>query len=671
MANTEEIDKTRKTSTIWNNHNIWVIIFLFLICIALQYADLLNTYVSLPVDVSISSNWYTVARLFFLVLILYAVFVLGWKGGLPTLIFALVVMLPQALFLSTDKIDAILEIFIISLVGTVACVWSGVRERERLSYQRLAESLAITKENLKVQIRDASDNAKRLATINKISTALSQSLDAKTILDTAIRLLVETMEVEIILFYSCYEKAGKLMLIAYEGISEEAATKLDNIQIGEGFNGYTAATGEVMIVANTAEDPRLTRATVKGLQIKSQVIVPMKSKGRIIGTVCIGMRNHRHFQTEEIDLLSTIAGQIASALENAYLYDEARRIADKLYKSERDYRSLFENAHDAIWFHNFDGTMLAANKATQKLIGYNVDFLIGMNVSHFLSKSALHTAKEVGKKLLADEKIEQPYEQNITRKDGTSATVMLASSLITFDGEPVGFQHIARDITEEKRMQDNLRFYLQQITQAQEEERKRIARELHDDTAQYLFAISRQVDNFIRSDDTLNKQQLAFLQEIRQRIGDTLQGVRRFSQDLRPSIIDDLGLMPAVQWLIKQVQDEHGIISKMTVLGDERRFAPEVELILFRVIQEALSNVYRHARASKVEVIIEFNESSVSMMISDNGEGFRIPENFSDFSSSGKLGLLGMNERVLLLNGNIDIKSEPKKGTIVKVEAPI
>jgi len=669
MTHKPSTARGRDGERVWGNYHFWLIISFFLICVVVQYTDLLGLLLSLPIGSSLIASWCTVGRLLFLLTILYSTFAFGLKGGLLALLFALLAMLPQAVFFSPNRPDAAVEVVLVALVGIVACVWSGVRERERRRYQQLAANLATTQEKLKAHVKDASHNARRMATINTISTALSQSLDPKKILDTAVGLLAETMEVEIILVYSCYEKAGKLVLMAYEGVSEKAALELDNIQIGEGFNGRAAETGEVMVVSHASEDPRLTRPAVKEMRIESQVIVPMKSKGRIIGTICVGMRRPRQFLPEEIDLLNTIAGQIAAAWENAYLYDEARRIADKLYKSERDYRGLFENAHDAIWFHNFDGIMLAANKATQQLIGYEVESLIGMDVSLFLYESELQLARKVRQKLLAGEEIEQPYEQNLVRKDGTIATVMLTSGLISFDGRPVGFQHIARDITEEKKMQDNLRFYLQQITQVQEEERKRIARELHDDTAQSLFAISRQIDNFMRSDTALSKQQLAFLQEMRHRIGAALQGVRRFSQDLRPSIIDDLGLLPAVQWLVKQIQGEHGVKSKLTVLGDERRFTQEVELILFRVIQEALSNVYRHAHASKVEVIIEFTESSVRIVISDNGKGFKIPENFGDLSQSGRLGLLGMKERIVLLNGNMNVKSEPKKGTIVTVRA--
>lgn len=656
---------------VWGNYHLWLIISLFLVCVAVEYADLLGLFPRLSIDSSLSKSWYTIGRLLFLLAILYSTFIFRLNGGLLALSFALLAMLPQAIFFSGNKPGAVLEVVFVILVGTVVCIWSGVRERERLRYRQLASNLAATQEKLKDNVMEASHNARRLATINTISTALSQSLDPKRILDAAVGLLAETLEVEMILVYSCYEKAGKLVLMAYDGVSEEVAQELDGIRVGEGFNGRVAETGEIMIVGHASEDTRSALGVIEGMGIDSQVIVPMKSKGRVIGTICVGMCSPSRFLPEEIDLLSTIAGQMASALENAYLYDGARRVADKLYKSERDYRSLFENAHDAIWFHNFDGIMLAANRATQQLTGYDVESLTGMNVSRFLSESELRLARKVRQKLLAGEGIEQPYQQKLIRKDGTIATVMLTSSLITFDGRPVGFQHIARDITEEMKMQDNLRFYLQQITQAQEEERKRIARELHDDTAQSLFAILRQIDNFMRSDTTLDKQQQSFLQDMRQRIGDALQDVKRFSQDLRPSIIDDLGLLPAVQWLVKQIQDEHGVKSKLTVLGEERRFTQEVELILFRIIQEALSNVCRHAHASKAEAIIEFAESSVRIVVSDNGKGFKIPDNFGDPSQGGKLGLLGMQERISLLNGSIDIKSEPRKGTIVTVRASV
>jgi signal transduction histidine kinase len=220
-------------------------------------------------------------------------------------------------------------------------------------------------------------------------------------------------------------------------------------------------------------------------------------------------------------------------------------------------------------------------------------------------------------------------------------------------------------------MQNNLRYYLNQITRAQEEERKRIARELHDDTAQALFAISRQMDNFIRDNVGLSQQQRTVLQDIRQRIGVSLQGIRRFSQDLRPSIIDDLGLLPAVQWLVKQKSEDSGIEIELKILGKEQRLLPEMELILFRIVQEALTNAGKHAQATAAEVNLEFTGSQVAVTIRDNGKGFQLPDTVGDLSHSGKLGLVGMHERVSLLSGTLDIQSQVGKGTVVKVSVPL
>lgn len=660
-----------RTTKIWSNYHFWLILALFVFCTALHYPEFIGIPTSLSPGILLGLSWHTVERFLFLLVILYSGFVFGLVAGLVASLAVLVAMLPRALFISTNHLDSLAGVAMVTVVGVVACIWFRMREQEKKHLQQLTTKLEVTQEQLQSHVRDARSNARRMTILNTISDALTQSLEPKTVIAIAINMVAEVMEAEIVLVYSLDTKLGVLNLIAHKGISEKSTSELNNIKLGEGFNGRAAASGELLIVDNASHDPRLTRPAVREMRIESQVVVPMKSKGQVIGTICVGMHQPHQFLPEEVELLSTIAGQIASALENAYLYDEARQIADRLYRSVRDYRSLFENAHDAIWFHSSDGIILAANKATEKLTGYDTESLVGMNVSSFLLEDELKLAREVRRKLLADEAFDQPYEQKLIRKDGSLAASMLTSSLIVLDGQPIGFQHIARDITEEKKMQDNLRFYLQQITQAQEEERKRIARELHDDTAQSLFAISRQIDNFMRDDANLSATHIAFLQGIRHLIGDTLHGVRQFSQDLRPSIIDDLGLIPAVQWLVEQIKGEHNILAELTVLGSQRRFPLEVELILFRIAQEALRNVYRHAQASKVEVIIEFKKSSFHMAISDNGKGFQLPKNVGDLSRIGKLGLVGMQERVALLNGSINVESKPGRGTVVSMQAKI
>jgi signal transduction histidine kinase len=248
---------------------------------------------------------------------------------------------------------------------------------------------------------------------------------------------------------------------------------------------------------------------------------------------------------------------------------------------------------------------------------------------------------------------------------------LLTTNLIVRAGEKKAFQTIARDITEAKREFDTQHVYLQEITRAQEEERKRIARELHDSTAQNLIALLHQLENFLDDKSKLPVSQAKSLWSFYERIRDILQEVRRFSRDLRPSILDDLGLMPALEWLVEETKSNYGIEASLTKTGEERRLSPEAELLFFRIVQESLANIQKHAQATKAEVKVEFAANLFSITISDNGKGFNPPENISGLLHSGKLGLAGMAERVQLLGGNIRVASDPGRGTIVHVEAAI
>jgi len=237
-------------------------------------------------------------------------------------------------------------------------------------------------------------------------------------------------------------------------------------------------------------------------------------------------------------------------------------------------------------------------------------------------------------------------------------------------GKIIGAIETLEDATERKRAEDNLRQHLQQITRAQEEERKRIARELHDDTAQVLSSLSRQLDNFIRKKHGFASNEVLFLKDLQTQLNRGLQSMQRFVQDLRPSLLDDLGLIPAVRSLVKSLQESDGIDAELKLHGKERRFPPEVELLLFRIVQEALNNIRRHAHASEAQVVMEFSGDEIKVTITDNGRGFELRGGVDDLPRSGKLGLAGMRERARLLGGTLKVKSTPGKGTTLTVEVP-
>ncbi|MGB3129397.1 MAG: PAS domain S-box protein, partial [Dehalococcoidia bacterium] len=546
-------------------------------------------------------------------------------------------MLPRAIFISPHPGDALFETGAVFVVGNlVAFTFSSLhKERVRRVY---------------------------LAAVNQISGVLSQSLELNQVLGNAIDNVIDVMKVEIALVFLLDEEAGQLTLAAYRGVSEEFGQGVGGIKLGEGFNGRVAETGEPLYVEDASQDPNLTKMAVREEGIRSQLIVPLKSKGRVMGTLCVATRSRRQVLQEELDLVTAIGNQIGVAVENAHLYAHEREVAEQLRVSEERYRELFENANDAIWVHDLAGNFVAANNASEKLLGYTLQELLQMNtvnVKAFLSDEGLDLAREIRRKLLEKQPVVQPYEQHIVRKDGTEATLMITTNLVTEDGKPVAFQHIGRDITEEKRMRENLSFYLQQVTMAQEEERKRIARELHDETIQALIVLSRQLDDLACRASDLSQDDKLLLEGLWQQTNSIMEGLRRLSQDLRPATLDRLGLLPALDWLASDVGKLSGLKVQVETDGAERRLAPEAELVLFRIVQEALRNVWRHSQATSAQVLVEFQDGKTMITVKDNGKGFQLQSPMGDLTKSGKLGLAGMKERARLLGGSLKVESEP------------
>ncbi|GAH05927.1 unnamed protein product, partial [marine sediment metagenome] len=155
-------------------------------------------------------------------------------------------------------------------------------------------------------------------------------------------------------------------------------------------------------------------------------------------------------------------------------------------------------------------------------------------------------------------------------------------------------------------------------------------------TFQALVALSHQIEDFAGNNEQLSTDDIGLLKSWREQLRDVLQRVRYFSRDLRPSIVDDLGLLPALEWLTDDIEKQSGIEANLRVVGTQRRLSPEVELLLFRIIQEATNNARRHAEASKIEVCVEFHRGKMVAIVTDNGKGFEVPTTLGELSRSGK-----------------------------------
>jgi signal transduction histidine kinase len=244
---------------------------------------------------------------------------------------------------------------------------------------------------------------------------------------------------------------------------------------------------------------------------------------------------------------------------------------------------------------------------------------------------------------------------NLDRVFGALAVVSLEKGKRFQDHDVVVLSGIGRQAgiaVENAYLYENLRFYARRIMQAQENERKRIARELHDDTIQSLIVLSRRLEALLTSDQPLPEVATRRVQELWEHTDNMIHRVRRFSQNLRPSILDDLGLLPTLEELMTHLERQDGLQAEFRVLGRKRRLSSEVELTLFRIAQEALSNVEKHAGASRVATTIELTDHVVRLTVEDNGKGFVPPTFTDDLTGEDRLGLIGMHERARLLGGS-------------------
>ena len=206
------------------------------------------------------------------------------------------------------------------------------------------------------------------------------------------------------------------------------------------------------------------------------------------------------------------------------------------------------------------------------------------------------------------------------------------------------------------------------ITTAQEEERRRIARDIHDDTIQSLIALNQAIQLFqmnVSLPETAEK--LSTMQTMVEQI---IADLRRLSRDLRPIYLEDLGLVTALDMLTRDSSKIIEIPIDFQLIGEEQRLAPEVELALYRMSQEGLSNIIRHSNATTANIKLAFAASDTKLIIQDDGEGFVMPENASEMTNLGHFGLLGIRERAELIGAEMQLASDKNVGTSLIVSVP-
>jgi PAS domain S-box-containing protein len=330
-----------------------------------------------------------------------------------------------------------------------------------------------------------------------------------------------------------------------------------------------------------------------------------------------------------------------------------------LQASEERYRELFENANDIVFTADAEGRLTSINRAGEKLTGYRRDEPPPSPVNLLAMEHIEEAAKMFQHLMTGGDPLTHEFE--ILTKDGHPLTVEVSARPILNGERVIGIQGIARDVSERKRAEQALH----RLNEALEERAKHIAHELHDEASQLLVSVHIAIDGMVNTLPPSGQQTIGEVKELIERIETEL---RRLSHELRPTILDDLGLVPAVEFLTQGVSKRFGI--PITVEGDTSgRLSPQVEVALYRIVQEALNNITKHARAGHVAVRLQKEENKIHLTVTDDGAGFDVQSIMGQKGRSG-LGLIGIRERLIPLRGECIINSSPGKGTEISVLVP-
>lgn len=341
-----------------------------------------------------------------------------------------------------------------------------------------------------------------------------------------------------------------------------------------------------------------------------------------------------------------------------------------LSASEDRYRELFENSKDAIYVHDMSGRYTSINRAAERLSGYSRQELIGKHFSCLVTPLyARHLREQLCRKLEASG--DSTYELELITKPGHRIPVEISSRLIIENGLPVGVQGCVRDISERKRAQEAARTYSRRVIEAQEAERRRISLELHDQVGQILTAVKMHLHALRKSCGTSDIATL--IEENLNVIDEAVDQVRDLSVDLRPLLLDDFGLLVAVRWYLDRQAKKSGLSVELisVSLNEDDRFPADLETACFRIVQEAVTNIIRHAQAARISIRLERTGSDLMLVIGDDGVGFDVKAVRAGASGTATLGLRGMEERAQAVGGILTIDSAPRLGTKICASFPL
>jgi PAS domain S-box-containing protein len=385
---------------------------------------------------------------------------------------------------------------------------------------------------------------------------------------------------------------------------------------------------------------------------------PLLGDGRILGTIALSAHRGNAFEESDAQLLGVLATQAAIAVSNARLYEELR-------ESERRYRHLVDNSPDLVWSTDAEGRLTYLSESLESRTGWTHQQLIGQHFNRLTDPESLHIAEDAWRAMQQQPEREQRIRIELPVASGRTTPVEITMLATVVDGRFAGAHGSVRAIGERERLERDLRRQAAEL--AASNERASLARELHDSVTQALFSMgltARSLELLLDTDLDAARAKLVELRDLQR---DALAEMRSLIFELRPASLEQDGLMQALRNHAAAVRGRTGLDVQVACEPEEIERAPiGVEETLYRIAQEALHNVVKHANATSARISLTAAGPGLRLHVEDDGTGFdpdRVPR--------GHLGLSGMRQRAELAGGELQVSSVLGQGTTIDAFMPL
>jgi len=517
--------------------------------------------------------------------------------------------------------------------------------------------------------------------ISQVNQMIVRATNQETLFKEACRIAVELGKFSLAWIGLVDEATESVVPVVYAGeenkyLSEIKPISIKDIPEGHGPTGQAIRNGQYYICndieADPAMDPWKDAALSRGY--RSSMSLPIIKSGKVVGAFSFYAPVKNFFDDSEIALLEEATGDVAFALE-VFEKEEMRRKAEQgIVESERRYHTLAEVSPVGIFHTDAAGSTTYVNPRWCQISGITYEKAMGNGWFEAVHPDDRDMLRRNWEEATRHQQV-SVSEYRFVRPNGSTAWVIgQAIPERDADGAIVGYVGTTTDITDrklaEKEMEESsqkLRQLTTHLLNIREEERKRIGREIHDELGQQLTAIKMDISWIAKKTDPSQEAFKTKLQNVIALLDGGNQSIRRILNELRPVILDDYGLLEALRWQAQQFTANTHIPVAMTASESDMKIPEEISTCIFRIFQEALTNITRYAKATQVKVSLDIDSDSVLLNIEDNGLGFD-----TELTKTKKsFGILGMKERVASLNGRFDLSSVPGNGTRISIHIPI